>query len=264
MPELPEVETITRSLRPILTGRRIVSAEFRRLRVLRGDPDETAGHIEGRRIAAVRRRGKFIVMEFQGGGFFIVHLGMTGKLLFNAEPGKHTHAILTLDRGVLLYDDPRQFGRLEWSQTLPERIAKLGPEPLEITLADFLGALRQRRTRLKALLLNQAFLRGVGNIYADEALFRARIHPLAVGSRLRRERGERLYRAIREVLQEAIDARGSSVSDYVDTEGRKGGFQLLHRVYRRHGEPCLACGATIRRTLVSQRGTHYCPKCQKR
>src|SRR5690242_11852340 len=102
MPELPEVETITRSLRPILTGRR---------------------------IAAVRRRGKFIVMEFQGGGFFIIHLGMTGKLLFNAEPGKHTHAILTLDRGVLLYDDPRQFGRLEWSQSLPERIAKLGPEP---------------------------------------------------------------------------------------------------------------------------------------
>jgi formamidopyrimidine-DNA glycosylase len=264
VPELPEVETITRALAPRLRGRRIVSAEFRCLRVLRGDPDQTGALLAGQKIRAVRRHGKFIVIELQGGQFFTIHLGMTGKLLLDGAPGRHTHAILTLDRGVLLYDDSRQFGRLELSDSLPRRVEKLGPEPLEVDAERFIDLLRARRSMLKPLLLNQSFLRGIGNIYADEALFRARIHPLAIASRLRKERARRLYDAIREVLREAIDAGGSSVSDYVDVDGRQGSFQVLHRVYQRAGEPCLVCGATIRRTLVAQRGTHFCPKCQRR
>jgi formamidopyrimidine-DNA glycosylase len=264
LPELPEVETVARSLAPHLKGRRIMSAEFRQLRVLRGDPDETARRLKGRTIRGVRRYGKFLLMELDTRGYFIVHLGMTGKLLLNSDIGKHTHAILTLDRGVLLYNDSRQFGRLEWSETLPARVAKLGPEPLEIGFDDFYRLLRGRRARMKAVLLNQQFLRGLGNIYADEALFRAGIHPLAMSNRLRKDRARKLFDAVREVLTEAIERRGSSVSDYVDADGRKGTFQQLHRVYRRTGAPCVACGAAIRRTLVSQRGTHFCPKCQKK
>ena len=264
MPELPEVETVTRSIAP-LVGRRIVAAEFRCLRVLRGgDPGRMAARIEGRKIAAVKRYGKFILVSLQRGGYLVIHLGMTGRLLLGGPAGKHTHAILTLDRGVLLYDDSRQFGCLQFSEEFPPRVAKLGPEPLEIAFEDFAGALKRRKTRLKALLLNQAFLRGLGNIYADEALFRAGIHPLALACRLRGDRPRRLYDAIIAVLTEAIGAGGSSISDYVDAQGRKGFFQFSHRVYQRTGEPCVTCKTPIRRILVSQRSSHFCPKCQKR
>ena len=264
MPELPEVETVARSIAPLI-GRRIVSAEFRCLRILRGgDPDRMAARLQGRKIAGVKRYGKFILIALQGGGFLVVHLGMTGRLLLGGPPGKHTHAILSLDRGVLLYDDSRQFGCLQFSEDVPERVRKLGPEPLEIPFADFAAALKRRRTRVKALLLNQGFVRGLGNIYADEALFRAGIHPLAVVSRLRPERARRLYDAIHAVLTEAIAAGGSSISDYVDAQGRKGFFQFSHRVYQRTGEPCVTCGTAIRRVLVSQRSSHFCPNCQRR
>lgn len=265
MPELPEVETVARSIAPLI-GRRILRAEFRGLRVLRGDdPDEMAACLQGRRIADVQRYGKFILISLRGGGYLVVHLGMTGRLLLGGPAGKHTHAILTLDRGgVLLYDDSRQFGRLQYSSEFPQRVRKLGPEPLEVTLDEFASALRPRKTRIKALLLNQDFLRGIGNIYADEALFRAGIHPLALASRIRGNRARRLHDAITGVLTEAIEAGGSSISDYVDAEGRKGFFQFSHRVYQRTGEPCVACGAPIRRVLVAQRSSHFCPKCQKR
>jgi len=264
MPELPEVETVTRSIAP-LVGRRIVTAEFRCLRVLRGgDPDEMAARLAGRRIQGVKRYGKFILMSIGGGGYLTIHLGMTGKLLLGGPPGKHTHAILTLDRGVLLYDDSRQFGRLQYSEDFPARIVKLGPEPLEIAFEQFAANVKRRKVRIKALLLNQDFLRGIGNIYADEALFRAGIHPEAIASRLRAERVRRLYDSIIAVLTEAIEAGGSSISDYVDAEGRKGFFQFSHRVYQHTGEPCVTCGAKIRRVLVAQRSSHFCPKCQKR
>ncbi len=264
MPELPEVETVARSLAP-LVGRRIVAAEFRCLRILRGgDPDGMAAELAGRRIAGVKRYGKFLLISLSGGGYLTVHLGMTGRLLLGGAPGKHTHAIFSLDRGVLLYDDSRQFGRIQFSADFPARIGKLGPEPLEIPFEEFALALRRRRTRIKALLLNQDFLRGIGNIYADEALFRAGIHPLAMAHRLGRERARRLWDAIGAVLREAIAAGGSSISDYVDAEGRKGFFQVSHRVYQRTGEACVACGTAIRRTLVAQRSSHFCPRCQKR
>jgi formamidopyrimidine-DNA glycosylase len=264
VPELPEVETIARSLAPHLRGRRIVNAEFGARRVLVGDADHTSRSLAGRMINEVRRHGKFLLLELDSGAFFVIHLGMTGKLLMNGVPGKHAHAILTLDRGLLVYDDPRQFGRLEFSLLLPDRVAALGPEPLEVTLARFREMLRARHSGLKALLLNQRFLRGLGNIYADEALFRAGVHPLAVASRLTPDRAKRLYQAIRRVLSEAIRSGGSSISDYVDSDGRAGSFQFHHRVYQRTGEPCVRCGARIRRILVAQRSTHFCARCQKK
>jgi formamidopyrimidine-DNA glycosylase len=264
VPELPEVETIARALAPRLEGRSIVSAEFRCLRVLHGDPDQTAAALAGRKVRGVERHGKFIEIKLDGGHSFVVHLGMTGKLLMNGAAGKHTHAILTLDRGALLYDDSRQFGRLELSQGLPARVAKLGPEPLDISLKDFAARLRKHKTRMKALLLNQSFVRGIGNIYADEALFRAGIHPLATAARLRPDRIKKLHTAIRKVLGEAIKAGGSSISDYVDVDGRQGRFQVHHNVYQKTGEPCPRCGSKIRRILIGQRGTHFCPDCQKK
>jgi formamidopyrimidine-DNA glycosylase len=264
VPELPEVETVTRSLAP-LVGRRILNAEFPCMRILRGgDPERMAERITGRAIAAVKRYGKFIVMSLEGGGYLLVHLGMTGRLLLGGQAGKYTRAILTLSRGILLYDDIRQFGCIEFSEEFPKRVARLGPEPLEIGFEDFAAALRRHKTRIKALLLNQRFVRGIGNIYADEALFRAGIHPLAIASRLRGTRARRLYDAVVAVLTEAIAAGGSSISDYVDARGRKGFFQFSHRVYQRTGEPCTSCRTPIRRVLVAQRSSHYCPKCQKR
>ncbi len=166
-------------------------------------------------------------------------------MLLGGSPGKHTHAILTLDRGALLFDDSRQFGSIEYTEEFPKRVARLGPEPLEIGVEEFIAALKRRRTSVKALLLNQSFVRGIGNIYADEALFRAGIHPRAMAARLRRDRARKLHGAIREVLAEAIAAGGSSISDYVDAEGRKGFFQFQHRVYQRTGQPCISCGAPI-------------------
>ncbi len=264
MPELPEVETVVRSIAP-LVGRRIVSAEFRNLRILRGgDPDRMAARIQGRKITAVRRYGKFILVSLSGGGYLLIHLGMTGRLLLGGAPGKHTHAILTFDRGVLLYDDSRQFGSIQFFEEFPARVARLGPEPLEVSFEEFAAGLRGRKTSIKALLLNQAFVRGVGNIYADEALFRAGIQPQTIASRLRKDRARRLYDAMVAVLTEAIAAGGSSISDYVDAEGRKGFFQFSHRVYQRTGEPCVTCGTAVRRVIVAQRSSHFCPKCQRR
>lgn len=264
MPELPEVETVTRSIAP-LVGRVIVAAEFRCLRILRGgDPDRMAVRMQGQRIAAIKRYGKFIVVTLSGGSFLLIHLGMTGRLLLGGPTGKHTHVILTLDQGTLLFDDSRQFGAFEWSEEFPARVARLGPEPLEITPEAFAAKLKRHKTRIKALLLNQRFVRGVGNIYADEALFRAGIHPMALACRLRGDRPRKLYDAMVAVLQEAIAAGGSSISDYVDAQGREGFFQLSHRVYQRTDEPCVTCGAPIKRVLVTQRSSHFCPKCQKR
>jgi formamidopyrimidine-DNA glycosylase len=262
VPELPEVETVVRTLAPVLPGRTILHAEFTSKFVTPGDRLLLADQVTGRRLIAVRRHGKFIVVELDR-GLLIIHLGMTGKLLFDAQPTTHSYAVLELDRGNLIYDDPRQFGRIEFSDTLPPRVATLGPDPLAISLADFLILVRRHRARIKPLLLNQRFLRGLGNIYADEALFRARIHPRALSSHLSRRRVADLHGAITETLQLAIAHRGSSISDYVDAAGEPGTFQTMHQVYAREGKPCPVCGTAIRRILVAQRGTHYCPQCQR-
>jgi formamidopyrimidine-DNA glycosylase len=262
MPELPEVETVVRTVTPYLVGRRILEAHFTSKFVTPGNRKTLASRVTGRTIHSVSRRGKFIVVELDQ-GTLAINLGMTGNLLAGGKAGQHTHGYFTLDDGVLLYNDPRQFGRIEWSAGPAKRVAKLGPEPLEISLEEFQKRMK-RRARLKALLLNQTFLAGVGNIYADESLFRAGVHPLAMAQRLSSSRVARLHQAIRELLTEAIEHRGSSISDYRDAQGEPGGFQLLHKVYGRDGEPCTVCGTPIRKTLVAQRGTHYCPKCQRR
>jgi formamidopyrimidine-DNA glycosylase len=260
LPELPEVETVVRSLAARLKGRRIVSASFNSRHVTPGNRKRLAAMLAGRTIRSVARRGKFIVMTLDQGAL-VVHLGMTGKLLLDAVETPYTHGIFTLDEGVLLYDDPRQFGRIEGDT---KRVARLGPEPLEISLEDFSRRLRARKTRMKPLLLNQAFLAGLGNIYVDEALFQAGIHPLAIASRLSAPRAARLHQAIREILTLAIEHRGSSISDYVDADGERGNFQILHRAYGREGEPCVTCGTPIKKIVSGGRGTHFCPKCQKK
>ena len=261
MPELPEVETVVRSIAPHITGRRILSANFNSKHVTPGNRGMLAARLAGRRVESVRRRGKFIVIGLDQ-GTLAVHLGMTGRLLIQGQPGEHTHGVFTLEHGQLIYDDPRQFGRIEWSAGPPKRVVRLGPEPLEITFEDFRQNLR-RKARIKALLLNQTFLAGVGNIYADESLFAAGIHPLTIAARLSKARACRLHQAIRDVLTEAIALGGSSISDYVDGNGQPGWFQVRHRVYGREGQACVNCGTPIRRILIAQRGTHFCPRCQR-
>ncbi len=267
MPELPEVETVVRSVAAHLAGLKILSARFTSRFVTPGNRAKLARQLEGRRVESVQRRGKFIVVALDR-GTLTVHLGMTGKLLLEktlveGAAGQHTHGVFTLDEGLLLYHDPRQFGRIEFSEGAPKRVAKLGPDPLEIGFEEFRARLR-RKTRIKALLLNQTFLAGMGNIYADESLFAAGIHPLTIASRLSANRAEKLYQSIRGILKQAIRLGGSSISDYVNARGERGWFQMEHRVYGREGQPCVNCGKPIRKILVAQRGTHYCPGCQKK
>ena len=262
MPELPEVETVVRSLAAKLTGRRIRRAQFFSRFVVRQDFKQLASRVKGQTVRSLRRHGKFIVLELDR-GVLSIHLGMTGKLLMDAIPGPYTRALFELDEGLLVYDDIRHFGRIEWSRHLPARVEALGPDALTISLPEFLALMKRRKARIKPLLLNQAFLRGMGNIYTDEALFLARIHPRAIASRLSKPRATRLHGAMLDVLSAAIRLKGSSISDYVDAEGNKGSFQLHHQVYGREGQPCPICGTPIRRIVVGQRGTHYCPTCQR-
>lgn len=256
MPELPEAETIVRSLRTPLTGRRIASAEFLSRRVSRDSPER----LVGRTVADVRRYGKQIVVALDGLNV-LVKLGMTGSLLWNSEPGPYTRAVIESDGGRLCFDDIRQFGSLSLLDGEPDT---LGPDPLETGPEEFVARLRSRDRAVKPLLLDQSFLRGIGNIYADEALFRAGLHPEARARRLTNERALELREAIVRLLTEAIEHRGSSISDYVDAAGEKGGFQKLHRVYGREGEPCVVCGSPVRRIVLAQRGTHFCPACQRK
>jgi formamidopyrimidine-DNA glycosylase len=262
MPELPEVETVVRSLAPKLTGRRIIRAHFSSALVVKQDFTELSLALSGQVARAVRRHGKFIVVDLDR-GVLAIHLGMTGKLLFGGTPGPYTRAWFELDEDVLVYDDIRHFGRIEWSAELPKRLSKLGPDALALPLSLFLDLLKRQKTRIKPLLLNQSILRGMGNIYTDEALFAAGIHPRTVASRLSKARASRLHAAMVGILARAIEAKGSSISDYVDADGRRGNFQSQHQVYGRKGEPCLVCETPIRRILVAQRGTHYCPQCQR-
>jgi formamidopyrimidine-DNA glycosylase len=172
--------------------------------------------------------------------------------------------VLTLDGLTLVFHDIRKFGRFEWAPDIPPRLRELGPEPLEISLEDFTQSLRSRSAQAKALLLNQEFLRGLGNIYCDEALFRSRIHPKTNTRTIGPTRAARLHQAIRDVLHEAIEAGGTTVMNYVNSEGVEGYFQLNTFVYGKTGDPCKVCGTPIRRIVLASRGTHFCPKCQRR
>jgi len=188
---------------------------------------------------------------------------MTGNLLWNAPSGKYTRAILELSNGVLIYNDIRQFGRFEFYRELPANLVGVGPDALQLDFAEFFLRLKSRKGPIKPLLLNQTFISGVGNIYADEALFAARINPHTPANRLSRPRAAKLFEKIREILQIAIRHRGSSISNHVDACGEPGAFQQMHVVYGRMGSACSGCGKPIRRVVLGQRGTHYCPRCQR-
>jgi formamidopyrimidine-DNA glycosylase len=282
MPELPEVETIARGVDARVRGDRIVEAWFGGHR----EPFKTpaarqAKGLEGRVILGVHRTGKHIVWELgtaevqalaggsgQPDAQWIVHLGMTGRLLVTTPDGPvadHTHARLRLKSGrEIRFVDPRRFGRLELRDLRRTAgFAGAGKEPLTIGAEEFAGVFRGRKLAIKAALLNQSLLTGVGNIYADESLFRARIRPRRRAGRLTRAELERLRLGLREVLEHAIRLGGSSVSDYVDADGVRGFFQLEHCVYLRTGLPCRQCATPIRRILVAGRGTHFCPQCQR-
>ncbi len=282
MPELPEVETIARGVDARVRGDRIVEAWFSSYREpFKTPPRRQARGLEDKVILAVHRTGKHIVCELctrRPGGIsegvaeasaqWIVHLGMTGRLLVttpDAPLAAHTHARLRLKSGrELRFVDPRRFGRLEYREL--HRLggfAGAGAEPLTIEADEFAALFRGRRLAIKAALLNQNLLTGVGNIYADESLFRAGIRPRKTAGRLTRAELARLRAALVEVLEHAIRLGGSSVSDYVDAEGVRGFFQLEHCVYQRTGQPCRRCGTAIRRVVVAGRSTHYCPACQR-
>jgi formamidopyrimidine-DNA glycosylase len=292
MPELPEVETIARGVDERLRGDRIVDVWFGKHREpFKTSPTQQAKGLEGRVLLSVHRTGKHIVCELGSvtdepvlrakkakktahatseapDAQWIVHLGMTGRLLVTtpeAPVAAHTHARLGLASGrELRFVDPRRFGRLEF-RTLGRDAGFLaaGAEPLTIQTDEFVSIFRGRKLVIKAALLNQTLLTGVGNIYADESLFHAGIRPRRRAGRLTRAELERLRLALRKVLEHAIQLGGSSVSDYVDANGVKGFFQLEHCVYMRTGEPCRRCQTPIQRIVLAGRGTHFCPNCQR-
>ena len=268
MPELPEVETVKRTLAPHIRGRTIESVVFHWPRTCVGDPDATSTHLAGQRIDQVDRYGKYLLFHLSKhgqGSFLWIHLRMTGNLLLNTQPGPYTRAEMFLSGGTtVVFHDIRKFGKWQWSRDFPERLTQLGPEPLEIDAEAFSKRLADRSTRLKALLLNQEFLRGLGNIYADEALFRAKLHPERSAASVSRRKARDLHKAIRDVLQESIAAGGTSIHNYVDGQGSRGYFQLQTQVYGKTGRPCANCGSPLRRIIVAQRSTHYCPRCQRR
>jgi formamidopyrimidine-DNA glycosylase len=283
MPELPEVETIARGVNARVRGDRIVHAWFAAHNRLFKTPAVTqVKGLEGRVLLAVHRTGKHIVCELakapkvnlngtadlQPDAQWIVHLGMTGRLLVttpDAAVAAHTHARVQLESGKeLRFVDPRRFGKLDFRDLgSGDAFNAAGSEPLLIAQDEFAALFRGRKLAIKAALLNQSLLSGVGNIYADESLFHAGIRPRREAGRLSRAELERLRVALKTVLEHAIQLGGSSVSDYVDAEGMRGFFQLEHCVYLRTGQPCRRCNTPIRRVIIAGRGTHFCPKCQR-
>jgi formamidopyrimidine-DNA glycosylase len=281
MPELPEVETVARGLHERVAGDVIQSVWLgEKPETFKSPPQEIVRVLEHSRIVQVRRVGKHIVIDLERvsrkraanreHAQWIVHLGMTGRMQVTTsatEVAKHTHAIAKLASGrELRFVDPRRFGRLAVVKTnsaAPDGFRAPGDEPLEAQAERFIELFRGRKTPIKSALLNQKLLSGVGNIYADEALFRAGIRPRRRAASLNRDELRRLHKAVQEVLKEAIAAGGSSISDYVDADGEEGFFQLQHRVYGREGEPCLVCRTPVKRVVIGGRSSHYCSHCQK-
>lgn len=282
VPELPEVETVARGLAKRVSGDTIDSVWIgSRPQPLKSPAATIAATLEGRRIVRVHRAGKHIVFDLEPApetngkrksprsraarnAQWIVHLGMTGRMVVSepaAEIAKHTHLIAKLATGrELRFIDPRMFGKLS---VFPAGFDPGGVEPLEVGEEQFIALFRGRKTPIKSALLNQKLLRGVGNIYADEALFRAGLRPRRRATAITRAQYGKLRKAVQEVLREAIALGGSSINDYVDADGEEGFFQLQHRVYGREGEPCLVCRTAIKRVVLADRSSHYCPKCQK-
>jgi formamidopyrimidine-DNA glycosylase len=282
MPELPEVETVVRGLRAALAGRTITGLRLGKTDFIADVPRLEAA-LPGARIEEVHRFGKFIGLRLvrlgglaapgtengnRASNWLLVHLGMTGQFVVcraDSPERPHTHVWLSLDDArELRYTDIRRFGQMRVLDAgeLPAFLSRLGAEPLEATYERFRAALK-RRAMIKALLLDQRVLRGLGNIYTDESLWRARIHPKRHGSRLSDAERRALYAAVRRVLADAIRLRGSSISDFVDSAGSPGDYQRRHRAYGREGKPCYRCGTGIRRVIVAGRSSYFCPRCQR-
>jgi formamidopyrimidine-DNA glycosylase len=269
VPELPEVETVVRSLAPRLAGRRVAGVRVREHRLRVGLPAEFGAWLTGRRIERLGRHGKYLLATLDDGHIWLIHLGMTGRLTLGpvgAGAGPHDHVLVALDDGRLLtYSDPRRFGRMaviDAARLADETAPGVDALSRALTAEAVFRLSRGRRTSVKALLMDQRRIAGLGNIYANEILFRARIRPRRRAGRLRRAECATLVAATRAVLAEAIRRGGSSISDYADGLGRRGWFQLHHRVYDRAGQPCRRCRASIRRCVVVGRASYYCPRCQ--
>ncbi len=270
MPELPEVETIRRTLSPLICGRVIKELEIRLAKILRPGPEVFQKSLPGQKIKALSRRGKILIVYLTQ-NVLLFHFRMTGNLVClspQAPEPRYTHLLFYLDQDLrLAYTDLRQFGWIELSKeedlSHHRILSKLGPEPFELSEKDFFSLLQARNRGLKAFLLDQEMIAGLGNIYTDEALFRAGLHPKRKTSSLSFEEAGRLLSVIKEVLEEAIRERGSSVRNYVDGRGQRGNFQRQHLVYRKKGEPCPRCGEKIVYQKIAGRGTYFCPNCQK-
>jgi formamidopyrimidine-DNA glycosylase len=283
MPELPEVETVRRGLIPVLEGRQILRAEVNRPDLRWPLPERMAERLEGATVTVLRRRSKYLLADLSTGETLLVHLGMSGRMLVSgavlggffhdlAMPQKHDHVVLHTDAGArIAFNDARRFGAMDLMPTeAVERhplLAALGPEPLGNGFheAHLLAGLHGRRTPVKAALLDQHLVAGLGNIYVCETLFRAGISPRREAGRISAARAARLVPEIREVLTEAIEAGGSSLRDYRQADGELGYFQHAFRVYGREGQPCTTpgCTATVRRIVQSGRSSFYCPSCQR-
>jgi formamidopyrimidine-DNA glycosylase len=273
MPELPEVETVVRDLRPLLVGKRLAAIRTSRRQLRTKWSKKWEPKLIGGRVAAVRRRGKWILVDIKPAGLLVLHLGMTGQLTVQpreAAVEDHVHLTVDLDDGAqqLRFRDIRRFGsaalfadEAAWHSS---RDALLGPEPFDLKSRYFHKALAKSQRSLKAILLDQGVVAGVGNIYADESLFAAKLDPRRLGSDVTGQEADRLRKAIVRVLTRAIDYRGSSISDYVGGSGLKGGYQNELLVYGRTEQPCRRCRTPIVCIRLAGRSTHYCPKCQER
>jgi formamidopyrimidine-DNA glycosylase len=272
MPELPEVETIAQDLSSKLKGLEVSSVRIMYPPVLRNRELSLIHDIKGRKVVGVRRRGKMLLIDFERNLSLIIHLKMTGQLLFypTEKPrDKHTHLILSFkaENNELRFRDVRKFGFISCVQNLDiscaDELKNLGPEPLEIDFLLLKKLFKGRKARLKSLLLNQNFIAGIGNIYADEILFQARLHPLTSASLLGDDDQKRLLTAMRNILRKAIRYKGSSIRTFTDAEGKRGEFQDYHQVYGRESRSCFICGEKIMRLRLGGRSSFFCPRCQK-
>lgn len=285
MPELPEVETIAKGLRLAIVGKKVNNIQVIFPGIIKQNTDLFKKSVHHKKIKGVRRRAKYLLIDLSGGKTILVHLGMTGNLLLydrrlpsavrreiKASPtrncNKHDHLVFKFlgSNDCLYYNDQRKFGKIKVFDTEKENqvpeLKKLGPDAIDITPSEFASLFRKRKGKIKSALLNQQIVAGLGNIYADETLFEARINPAQRVDNLSKSKLIQLHKAINKILHKAIKAGGSSIENYLNIDGRMGEFQLQHKVYGREGERCMGCGAKIKRIKINQRSSYFCSKCQ--
>jgi len=272
MPELPEVETIVRGLQKTVVDKKIKSIQVIFPGIVKQDTKKFRKNVEKAKIIRVRRQGKYILLDLSNGNTILAHLGMTGNFLLvkSSSPwNKHDHFIVRFyeNQEELRYNDQRKFGKIKSFPTSKEEnvseLKKLGPESLNISASDFVDLFKKKKGKIKSALLNQQIIAGLGNIYADESLFGAKIHPAQKIDQLTFPQLRKLHQAIQKILKKAIKAGGSSIENYYNVNGGIGSFQLQHKVYGREGLPCKKCGTKIKRIKISQRSSYFCPRCQK-